>query len=69
MYDKGVLWSDTKSLAEETFGQLRIVGQTILQADVEHGQVTSGWEGARDVKDQTDFIKFSLDAWKSHAEV
>lgn len=37
MYDKGVLWGDTKSLAEETFGQLRVVGQTVLQADVEHG--------------------------------
>ncbi len=37
VYDKWVLWSDTKSLAEETFRQLGVVGQTVLQADVEHG--------------------------------
>ncbi len=36
MYDERVLWSDTQSLAEETFGQLGVVGQTVLQADVQH---------------------------------
>lgn len=44
VYDKRVLWSNTKSLAEETFCQLGVVGQTILQADVEHRQVTPGRE-------------------------
>lgn len=38
--DKRVLWSDAKSLAEETFGQFGVVGQTVLQADVQHRQVT-----------------------------
>lgn len=42
VYDKWVLRSDTESLAEEALCQLGVVGQTVLQADVEHGQVTPG---------------------------
>ena len=52
MYDKWVLWSDAKSLAEETLSQLGIVGQAVLQADVEHREVTTGQESARDVKEE-----------------
>lgn len=47
--DKRVLWSDTKSLAEETFRQLRVVCQAVLQANVQHRQMTPGENSGKDV--------------------
>lgn len=50
--DERVFWSDAERLAEETLCQLGVVGQTVLQADVEHRQVTPGREEQRDMKIQ-----------------
>lgn len=47
MDDKRVLWSDAERLAEEALRQLGVVGQTILQADVQHGQVTPEGQGGQ----------------------
>lgn len=40
--DKWVLRSDAQRLTEETLGQLGIVGQAVLQTDVQHWQMTPG---------------------------
>lgn len=39
MYDEWILGRDAEGLAEEALGQLGVVGQPVLQADVQHGQV------------------------------
>lgn len=49
MYDKGVLRRNAEGLAKETFCQLGVVSESILQTDVQHGQVTSAQTGSQKV--------------------
>lgn len=47
MYDKGVLRRNAEGLAKETFCQLGVVSESILQTDVQHGQVTAAQTGSQ----------------------
>lgn len=49
MYDKGIFRCDAEGLAKETFCQLGVVSESILQTNVEHGQVTSVQTGSQKV--------------------
>jgi hypothetical protein len=39
--DEWVFWRDLEGLREEPFGQLRVVRQSVLNANVKQGKVTS----------------------------
>lgn len=49
MYDKGVFRRDAEGLAKETFCQLGVVSESVLQTNVKHGQVTSAQTGSQKV--------------------